>query len=299
MLFRSIRQVGNTFDDALLAAKEYANSTGGVFVHPFDDPLVIAGQGTVGHEIFEKLGTEIDLVVVPVGGGGLASGLGTYLKSKVPNVKMVGVEPAGAPSMKRALEAGHVVRLEHIDKFVDGAAVQSVGDLTFKLAQKLLDDVILAPEGKTCTTMIELYQNEGIVTEPAGALAASALDQLKPELKGKTTVVIISGGNNDILRYPEIMERSLAHEGLKHYLLIQFQQKPGQLRQFVDQALGDTDDITRFEYIKKTNKDNGSALVGIEVAAPADFDKVKSRLTEIGIKHQVLLPSDLLYSHLV
>ena len=222
-----VRLTGSTFDDALEAALEYTEETGGVFVHPFDDPRVIAGQGTVGREIYEELGANLDLVVVPVGGGGLTAGLGTYLAAKLPNLSLVGVEPAGAPSMKRALEAGHVVRLEHIDKFVDGAAVQTVGELTFHLAKNLLDEVVLVPEGKTCTTMIELYQNEGIVTEPAGALAASALDILKPRLKGKTVVVIVSGGNNDILRYPEIMERSLAHEGLKHYVLVEFQQKPG------------------------------------------------------------------------
>jgi len=294
-----VRLTGSTFDDALEAALEYTEETGGVFVHPFDDPRVIAGQGTVGREIYEELGANLDLVVVPVGGGGLTAGLGTYLAAKLPNLSLVGVEPAGAPSMKRALEAGHVVRLEDIDKFVDGAAVQTVGELTFHLAKNLLDEVVLVPEGKTCTTMIELYQNEGIVTEPAGALAASALDILKPRLKGKTVVVIVSGGNNDILRYPEIMERSLAHEGLKHYLLIQFQQKPGQLRRFVDRALSATDDITRFEYIKKTNKDSGSALVGIEVADPGDFQDLLGRLADIGIDYQVLKPTDLLYSYLV
>jgi threonine dehydratase len=294
-----VRLSGSTFDDALSAATLYANTTGSVFVHPFDDPRVISGQGTVGHEIHESIGPQLDMVIVPVGGGGLASGLGTYLKSKRPDMELIGVEPAGAPSMKRAIEAGHVVRLDHIDKFVDGAAVQSVGKLTFQLASKLLDSVVLVPEGKTCTTMIELYQNEGIVTEPAGALAASALDVLRKQVFGKTVVVVISGGNNDILRYPEIMERSLAHEGLKHYLLIEFQQKPGELRRFVDQALGPNDDITRFEYIKKTNKDDGSALIGIEVSAPQEFLDFKLRLTELGIEYKVLMPSDLLYSYLV
>lgn len=294
-----VRLVGKTFDDSLAAALEFSHSSGGIFVHPFDDPRVIAGQGTVGREIFEQREGVLDLVVVPVGGGGLTAGLGTYLKSKLPFTQLIGVEPAGAPSMSVSLAAGHVVRLSTIDKFVDGAAVQSVGKHTFEIAKDLLDDMLLIPEGKTCTTMIELYQNEGIVTEPAGALAASALDTLAPRLKGKTVVVIISGGNNDILRYPEIMERSLAHEGLKHYLIVDFEQKPGQLRNFVDQALSATDDITRFEYIKKTNKDSGSALVGIEVATPADFPALLARLTDLGMTHQVLKSTDQLYSYLV
>ncbi len=294
-----VRLEGHTFDDALAAARAHVAATGGVFVHPFDDARVIAGQGTVGREIWEDLSGKVDTVVVPIGGGGLASGLGTYLKAKSPDLQLIGVEPAGAPSMRAALDAGHVVRLDTIDKFVDGAAVQAVGELTFQLAGALLDDMVTVPEGKTCTTMIELYQNEGIVTEPAGALATSALDSLKLRLKGKTVVVVISGGNNDILRYPEIMERSLAHEGLKHYLLVEFQQKPGQLRQFVDRALSDTDDITRFEYIKKTNKDNGAALIGIEVATPHDFSALTGRLTELGVTFRVLKTTDPLYSYLV
>lgn len=294
-----IKLVGSTFDDALAAALEYAHKTGAVFVHPFDDPRVVAGQGTVGKEIFDELGDQLDAVVVPVGGGGLTGGVGTYLKGKLPALKLYGVEPAGAPSMHAALKAGEVVKLATIDKFVDGAAVQSVGRLNFQLARTLLDDMLLIHEGKTCTTMIELYQNEGIVTEPAGALATSALDALAKRIKGKTVVVVISGGNNDILRYPEIMERSLAHEGLKHYLIVEFQQKPGQLRQFVDQALSDTDDITRFEYIKKTNKDSGSALVGIEVSDPADFPHLLGRLADLGVTHKVLKSTDLLYGYLV
>ncbi len=294
-----VRLSGHTFDDSLAAALEHTAKSGAVFVHPFDDPRVMAGQGTVGREILEALPGGPDVVVVPVGGGGLAAGLGTYLKAKLPDLKLLGAEPAGAPAMHRALREGRVVRLDRIDKFVDGAAVQSVGERTFAIAKDLLDDLVLVPEGKTCTTMIELYQNEGIVTEPAGALATSALDQLAPKLRGQTVVVIVSGGNNDILRYPEIMERSLAHEGLKHYLLVEFQQKPGQLRQFVDRALGPTDDITRFEYIKKTNKDSGSALVGIEVAAPADFPALTARLDRLGVSYQVLAPTDLLYAHLV
>jgi threonine dehydratase len=294
-----VKLVGKTFDDSLAAALQQANSTRATFVHPFDDPRVIAGQGTVGKEIYDQLSGEVDAVVVPIGGGGLSAGLGTYLKAKLPSLDLIGVEPAGAPAMYHSLAKGERVVLQNIDKFVDGAAVQAVGHLTFSIAQSLVDDVLTVPEGKTCTTMIELYQNEGIVTEPAGALASSALDQLADRLHGKTVVVVISGGNNDLLRYPEILEKSLAYEGLKHYFLVEFEQKPGQLRQFVDQALGETDDITRFEYVKKTNKESGAALVGIEVAAREDFPKLEARLTKLGIRFTRLQPGDRLYDYMV
>jgi threonine dehydratase len=294
-----VKLVGKTFDDSLAAALQYTAESGGVFVHPFDDPRVIAGQGTVGREIYDQLSGELDAVVLPIGGGGLAGGVGTYLKSKLPDLDLIGVEPAGAPAMQRSLAEGRVVTLDTIDKFVDGAAVKTVGAVTFALAQKLLDDVVTVPEGKTCTTMVEMYQNEGIVTEPAGALAASALDQLADRLRGKTVVVVVSGGNNDLLRYPEILEKSLEYEGLKHYFLIEFEQKPGQLRQFVSKALGPHDDITRFEYAKKTNKDSGGALVGIEVAARADFAALTARFDSLGITYTLLEPGDHLYSYFV
>jgi threonine dehydratase len=290
---------GKTFDDSLAAALAHANASGAAFVHPFDDPRVIAGQGTVGKEVFDQLSGEFDTVVVPIGGGGLSAGLGTYLKAKMPAVELIGIEPAGAPAMHQSLAKGERVVLERIDKFVDGAAVQAVGHLTFSMAQSLVDDVLVVPEGKTCTTMIELYQNEGIVTEPAGALATSALDQLADRIHGKTVVVLISGGNNDLLRYPEIVEKSLAYEGLKHYFLVEFDQKPGQLREFVDKALGPTDDITRFEYVKKTNKESGAALVGIEVAAREDFPKLEDRLNKLGIRFTLLQPGDRLYDYMV
>ncbi|QQR52733.1 threonine ammonia-lyase IlvA [bacterium] len=297
-----LRLVGKTFDESLAAALKQVAVSGAVFVHPFDDPRVIAGQGTVGLEIHEqlaKLDRVPDLVVAPIGGGGLISGIGTYLRPLHPQLRLIGVEPAGAPAMQRSLDQGTRVTLTHIDKFVDGAAVNTVGRLTFEYAQSLVDQVYTVPEGKTCTTMIELYQNDGIIAEPAGALATSALDQLAGQIGGQTVVVVISGGNNDVLRYPEILEKSLAYEGLKHYLLVEFEQKPGQLRQFVDQALGESDDITRFEYIKKTNKDRGAALVGIEVAIQTDYAKLLDRLDRLGVSYRRLDQGDLLYSYLV
>ena len=294
-----IKLVGNTFDDASIASQVYAKENNMIYIHPFNDPLTIAGQGTVGKEIYEKLDGNIDYLVATIGGGGLISGISTYLKSKNKNIKCIGSEPDGAASMYEALRKGKVVTLENIDTFVDGAAVKTVGDLTFKICRKNLEKVVRVPSGKDCMTMIELYQNEGIIAEPAGALAVAALDDIAHEIKGKTVVCVISGGNNDILRYPEIMERSLVYQGRKHYFIIEFAQKPGQLRKFVDRALGPTDDIARFEYIKKTNKEKGPALVGIELRDRKDLQPLLNRMKEIELNYRKITNSDLLYDYLV
>src|SRR5579859_1792251 len=246
--FVEVGLAGDTYDEAHQASRAYCEAHGAVFVHPFNDPLTIAGQGTVGREIHEELEGDVDVVLTAVGGGGLASGVSGYLKQKDPAISVIGVEPAGSPTMRESLRNDRVVTLAEIDTFVDGAAVKTVGDLTFGLCQRYLDRVVVVPEGKVCSTIIELYQNEGIIAEPAGALAVSALDEVAAEIAGRTVVCVLSGGNNDILRYPEIMERSLVYQGRKHYFLIEFAQKPGQLRQFVDSALGSTDDIVLFEY---------------------------------------------------
>ncbi len=293
-----VRLVGLAFDDASQAAQTFCKSQKATFVHPFDDERVISGQGTVAKEILEEL-PEVDVVLFPIGGGGLIAGCSTYLKAKQPKIKIIGVEPAGAASMKRAFQAKKVVTLETIDTFVDGAAVKTVGKKTFEIASKLIDDLVAVEEGQVCTTMIELYQNEGIVAEPAGALSIAALEQFKGVFKGKTVVCILSGGNNDILRYPEVMEKSLVYQGLKHYFLIEFAQKPGQLRQLVDKALGPTDDIVRFEYIKKTSKERGPALVGIELAGKEDYIPLIQRMDKLGITYRVITSNDLLYNYLV
>ena len=294
-----IRLVGDSYDDASAAAEAFCAGRDAVFVHPFDDALTIAGQGTVGKELHEELGDRLEVVVTGIGGGGLASGIASYLDRSSPATKVFGAEPAGSPSMFESLRQGRVVSLDRIDTFVDGAAVKRVGDLTFELCRNLLQRVVVVPEGKVCTTVIELYQNEGIIAEPAGALAVSALDDLADEIRGKTVVCILSGGNNDILRYPEIMERSLVHQGRKHYFIVEFAQKPGQLRQFVDKALGSTDDIVRFEYIKKTNKERGAALVGIELKDKADLEPLLRRMDEIQLNHRPLESEELLYDYLI
>ena len=293
-----VRLIGASYDEASAAAAAHCAEAGAVFVHPFDDPLTIAGQATVGLEIEQAL-PGVEVVVVPVGGGGLASGIAAHLKARVPGCTVCGAEPAGSPSMYEALARGRVVTLDEIDTFVDGAAVKTTGELTFDLCRRHLERVVLVPEGQVCTAVIELYQNEGVIAEPAGALAVSALDQLAGEIRGRTVVCVVSGGNNDILRYPEILERSLVHQGRKHYFIVEFAQKPGQLRRFVDQALGPTDDIVRFEYMKKTNKERGAALVGVELRDKADLEPLLARLRDIDLNYHLLTAQDLLYEHIV
>ena len=294
-----IRLVGDSYDEASQAAEAYCQQAQAIFVHPFDDLATIAGQGTVGKEIHDASGGDVDVVLVPIGGGGLAAGVAAYLKARNPAVQIIGVEPAGSPSMFESLRQGRVVTLDELHTFVDGAAVRKVGQLTFKLCRQHIDRVVVVPEGRICTTMIELYQNEGIITEPAGALSISALEDAAAEIRGKTVVCVLSGGNNDILRYPEIMERSLVYRGRKHYFIIEFAQKPGQLRQFVDEALGPNDDIVRFEYIKKTNKERGAALVGIELKDKADLQPLLDRMQRIQLNVRRLGSEELLYDHLV
>lgn len=297
--FAEIKLTGANYDESSKSAKEFCKKEMSVFVHPFNDYRVMSGQGTVGKEIFEYFGKDLDYILVPIGGGGLISGVATYLKSKSPKTKIAGVEPAGAASMTASVEAGKIVSLMSIDTFADGVAVRTVEDKTFEIVKKLVSDFVIVPEGKICTTMIELYQNEGIVAEPAGALSIAALDFIKEKIRGKTVACILSGGNNDIMRYPEVMEKSLTYEGLKHYFLINFAQKPGQLRKLVDSCLGPTDDIVRFEYIKKTSKEMGPALIGIELEKKEDLGLLLQKMDKAGINYTKITSSDLLYSYLI
>ncbi len=293
-----VKLVGDTFDDCATAAKTYTAENNMVFIPPFDDYSIIEGQGTVGMEILEQK-KDIDYIFVPVGGGGLASGLGVYCKTHHPDTRIIGVEPEGAPSMKEALRAGSPVTLDHIDRFVDGAAVKRIGDLTFEICRQVLDDVLLVPEGKVCTTILRLYNEDAIVVEPAGALSIAALDLYADRIKGKTVVCVVSGSNNDIDRMPEIKERSLQYEGLKHYFLISFAQRPGALKEFVTHVLGEKDDITRFEYMQKTNKEAGPALVGIELQNPADYTMLLERMRRYGINFSAINKDDKLFGYLI
>lgn len=295
-----VRLIGDTFDDAYDEAIRFSRREGLPFVHPFDDPGIIAGNGTVGKEIIESTATPIDVVIVSVGGGGLAAGLSSYVKAVSPSTYILGVEPEGAPSMYRSLEEASVITLHEIDKFVDGAAVKRVGELTFELCRRHLDQVALVPEGRICTTILELYNEHAIVAEPAGALPVAALSTLDPEfLRGKNVVCIVSGGNNDIDRMQEIKERSLIYEGLKHYFMINFPQRAGALREFLDDVLGPNDDIVQFEYTKKHNKENGPALVGIELKSREDYDPLISRMQEKGFQFLELNKDPLLFNLLI
>ncbi|ASU32729.1 threonine ammonia-lyase IlvA [Mucilaginibacter xinganensis] len=271
--------VGDTFDDCLVEALAYTRAHQMTFIPPFDNYSVIEGQGTVGVEIMEDLpGTEV--VIMPIGGGGLAAGAGSYLKQQNPGILLIGVEPEGAPSMLKAFEHGGPVSLPDINRFVDGAAVKTVGKLTFELCRGVLDDMLTVPEGKVCTTILKLYNEDAIVVEPAGALSVAVLDACRDKIKGKTVVCVVSGGNNDIERMQEIKEKSLLYEGLKHYFIVKFPQRPGALKLFVNHVLGPGDDITRFEFIKKTSKESGPALVGIELKDAADYPALLKRMEE-------------------
>ncbi len=289
---------GDTFDDCQTQALEYASTTGKIFIPPFDHPKVIEGQGTVGKEILDEI-EKVDLLFVPVGGGGLSAGIGLYLREHSPETKLIGVEPSGAPSMREALKAGHPVKLEKIQRFVDGAAVQRVGDLTFQICKDVLSDMILVPEGKVSSTILQLYNEDAIVAEPAGALAIAALDQYKKQIVGKRVVCIISGGNNDIDRMQEIKERSLLYEGLKHYFIVRFAQRPGALKEFVNHILGPNDDIVRFEFIQKHNKETGPALIGIEVKTRDDFHSLLVRMDEYKLNYTLVNQNENLFEYLV
>lgn len=294
-----IEMAGDSYDEAAQSAIAFADINGLPIVPPFDHPDIIAGQGTVGLELFETAWTGPEVVVVPVGGGGLIAGIASLVKRAHPHVEVIGAEPAGAPSMCRALEAGHPVWLPGIDPFVDGAAVRQVGELCCRITAELVDAVVEVAEGAVCSAMLRLYQHEGIIAEPAGALSIAALEQLGDRIRGRRVACILSGGNNDVSRYAEIIERSLVHEGLKHYFLVEFPQRPGALRAFIDGALGPTDDITFFEYTKKTSRESGPALVGIELARRDDLPPLLDRMRRTGISFQPVDPSGPLFTFLL
>jgi threonine dehydratase len=280
--------VGDTFDAAKEEAIKDSVQNKIMFIPPFDDINIIEGQATIGLEILENINDTIDYLVVPIGGGGLVAGLIAVFNQISPNTKIIGVEPLGAASMKASIDAGKVVELDNINTFVDGAAVKLVGQIPFEICKNYLDKIVLVPEGKICTTILKLYNEEAIVVEPAGALSISALDYLAEEIKGKNVVCIVSGGNNDIIRMEEIKERSMLYEKLMHYFLISFPQRPGSLREFVADVLSPTDDIIHFEYKKKNNRTEGPALVGIVVQNPDDFQHLIAKMEQKKIKFEYL-----------
>lgn len=293
-----VKLVGDTFDDCAVSAKNFTEKNGMTFIPPFDDRRIIEGQGTVAVEILEDK-PDIDYLFVPVGGGGLTAGVGTYFKTYSPKTKIIGLEPEGAPAMFEAMKAGRPVTLDTIDRFVDGAAVKTVGDLTFSICKDVLDDMHLIPEGKVCSTILQLYNEDAIVVEPAGALSIAALDDYADEIKGKNVVCIVSGSNNDIDRMPEIKERSLQYEGLKHYFLVNFAQRPGALKEFVNHVLGPHDDITRFEYMQKTNKERGPALIGVELKYKKDYVHLMEKMRSHHIDFSEINKDDKMFGYLV
>ena len=296
--FIEIVLVGDTFDDCLSEALAYTEKNQMTFIPPFDDLDIIEGQGTVGVEILEDL-PEVDVIILPIGGGGLAAGTSHYLKNKNKAIRIFGVEPAGAPSMQAAFASGAPVTLDHIDRFVDGAAVKRVGEHTYTICRQYLDGIELVPEGKACTSILRLYNQDAIVVEPAGALSVAALDQFAETIKGKHVVCVLSGGNNDIDRMQEIKEKSLLYEGLKHYFLVHFPQRPGALKLFVNKVLGPNDDITRFEFIKKTERERGPALVGIELQNSADYQALIERMRENRFDFKEINQDHILFEYLI
>ena len=280
--------VGDTFDDAFEAASIFSKEHDFPFVHPFDDEKIIEGQGTVGLELALQSEKPIDYLFLPIGGGGLAAGVSAVLKTLSPTTKIIGVEPKGAPSMSEALRTGINKKLEHIDKFIDGAAVKRVGDLNFNICHQSLDDCITVDEGAVCQKILDLYNQEGIIVEPAGALAVCALDKYTDEIQGKQVVCILSGSNNDITRTEEIKERALLYQGLKHYFIVNFPQRAGALKQFVSEILGEDDDITFFQYGKKHSRQNGSATVGIQLKASRDLTPLINNMKSQGFYGEYL-----------
>lgn len=294
--------VGDTFDVSATAAKEFAATHGQTFIPPFDDPDIIAGQGSLAVEMVKDLNKaheQADYVFAGIGGGGLISGVATYLKAKSPITKIIGVEPDGAPSMTAALKQNQVVTLDKIDKFVDGAAVKEVGGLTFQHAKVLVDEVTTVSEGAVCSTILDMYTKQAIVAEPAGALSVAALEIYREEIKDKTVVCIVSGGNNDINRMQEIEERSLLHEGLKHYFIVNFSQRPGALKEFVNDVLGPHDDITKFEYTKKVNRGNGPVIIGVLLQDKNDYEGLLERVAAFDPSYIPINDNQTLYTLLV
>ncbi len=290
--------IGDTFDECQHHALIHSKHHNMEFIPPFDHLKIIEGQGTVAKEILQDQ-PNVELVVVPIGGGGLCAGVSSYLKTFSPKTEIIGAEPQGAPSMTEALKAEQPVVLDKIQNFVDGASVKKVGDITFEFCKDAISEMLLVPEGKVSSTILQLYTEDAIVAEPAGALSIAALDQCAARLKGKTVVCIVSGGNNDIDRMQEIKERSLLHEGLKHYFIIRFAQRPGALKEFVNHILGPDDDIVRFEFIQKHNKETGPALIGIEVKSSKDFDELISRMDQEKINYTLINQHENLFEYLV
>ncbi|RMI10010.1 threonine ammonia-lyase IlvA [Sinorhizobium meliloti] len=300
--FITIRLVGDIFDQCYKAAREHVEAIGGVMVPPFDHDDIIEGQATVAAEIAEQLpaGPVADLVVLPVGGGGLAAGVTGYLGDSLSADRFLFCEPEGAPSFRRSLELGGVVTLDQVDNFVDGAAVARIGDLNFAALRRFSpEQVMLLPENAICLTITEMLNVEGVVLEPAGALAITALEALgRDSLEGKIVVAVVSGGNFDFERLPDVKERAMRHAGLKKYFILRMAQRPGALRDFLG-LLGEEDDIARFEYLKKSARNFGSVLIGIETKHAENFPVLKQRFDAAGLRYQDITENEMLANFVI
>lgn len=291
--------VAGDFDEANRVAAAAAKDGGKVYVHPYDDPYTIAGQGSIAVDLDSQLPDDTDMVLIPVGGGGLIAGMATWLKAHRPGIRIVGVESGGAASMKAALQAGNPVSLDRVDSFVDGTAVGRAGDLTYQIVRELVDDIVVVPEGAVCTEMLDLYHSEGVIAEPAGALASAAARNFLPQIPNGSVICLVSGGNNDLSRYAEVTERSGRYEGLRHYFLVTFNQEPGALRSFLNDVLSDGEDIIYFQYTKKNNRDTGPALVGIELPDSTDIKGLRRRMAASPLQVQEIDPSSQIFKILV
>jgi threonine dehydratase len=289
---------GHNFDESLVAANSFCEQNKSIFVHPFDDYDVIIGQGTVAAEIYEEI--KPDIIISPIGGGGLISGVGLYSKYLNKDCMILGVEPENADSMKQSIANNEITTVSNLDTFVDGASVKTAGKNTFEICKEVVDNIFTVSNNKLSYHMIDIYQNDGIILEPAGALSISCLDMIdKEKIEGKNVVCILSGGNNDISRYPVIMEKSLFYQDLKHYFIISFGQRPGELKRFINNILGKNDDITRFEYLKKNNKDFGAVLIGIELQDSKDIHNIIKKMDDIGFEYTKIKENDLLHTYLI
>ena len=291
--------VAGDFDEANRVAAAAAKDGGKVYVHPYDDPYTIAGQGSIAVDMDSQLPEDTDMILITVGGGDLIAGMATWLKAHRPGIRIVRVESQGAASMKAALEAGNPVSLDRVDSFVDGTAVGRAGDLTYQVVRDLVDDIVVVPEGAVCTEMLDLYHSEGVIAEPAGALASAAARNFLPQIPNGSVVCLVSGGNNDLSRYAEVTERSGRYEGLRHYFLVTFNQEPGALRSFLNDVLSDGEDIIYFQYTKKNNRDTGPALVGIELPDPSDIKGLRRRMAASPLQVQEIDPSSQIFKILV
>jgi threonine dehydratase len=290
-----IELFGDTFDQCLEEASKYTVKNNNIFIHPFDDYDVIMGQSTVAYEIFNEITP--DYIVAGIGGGGLISGISLFNTQQKYKCKIIGSEPETCPSMKLSIENNKIIKYPATDIFVDGATVSQVGDITYKIVKKNVDNIYSVPVGRLCEDIMDLYTEDGIISEPAGALSISVLDQMC--IQGRDVVCILSGGNNDISRYPDIKDRLLTYKGLKQYYIIQFTQKPGELKSFINNIMGPNDDIVRFEYIKKTNTESGNVLIGVELENPVNSIIIENNFTNFNIKYLKIDDSNILYKYLI